>query len=46
VFVKDFQAALAYYNGPLGFNTLFVSGEIPFYAHVARARLQRRARFP
>jgi catechol 2,3-dioxygenase-like lactoylglutathione lyase family enzyme len=36
VFVKDFQAALAYYTGPLGFRPLFVYGEIPFYAHVAR----------
>jgi hypothetical protein len=36
VFVKDFQAALAYYTGPLGFRALFVYGEIPFYAHVAR----------
>ena len=31
VFVKDFQAALAYYTGPLGFRALFVYGEIPFY---------------
>jgi catechol 2,3-dioxygenase-like lactoylglutathione lyase family enzyme len=36
VFVKDFQAALAYYTGPLGFHPLFVYGEFPFYAHVAR----------
>jgi catechol 2,3-dioxygenase-like lactoylglutathione lyase family enzyme len=36
VFVKDFQAALAYYTGPLGFHPLFVYGEVPFYAHVAR----------
>ena len=37
VFVNDFQAALAYYTGPLGFHPLFVYGEeIPFYAHVAR----------
>src|ERR1700735_5294257 len=36
VFVKDFRAALAYYTGPLGFHALFVYGEIPFYAHVAR----------
>jgi uncharacterized glyoxalase superfamily protein PhnB len=36
VFVKDFQAALAYYTGPLGFQSLFIYGEIPFYAHVAR----------
>ena len=36
IFVKDFQAALAYYTGPLGFHSLFVYGEIPFYAHVAR----------
>ena len=36
VFVKDFTAALGYYTGPLGFRALFVYGEIPFYAHVAR----------
>ncbi len=36
VFVKDFEAALAYYTGPLGFHPLFVYGDIPFYAHVAR----------
>ena len=36
VFVKDFQAALAYYTGPLGFRPLFVYGDIPFYAHIAR----------
>ena len=36
VFVEDFPAALAYYTGPLGFHALFVYGEIPFYAHVAR----------
>ena len=36
VFVKDFQAALAYYTGPLGFRQLFVYGDTPFYAHVAR----------
>ena len=36
VFVKDFQAALAYYTGPLGFHALFDYGEPPFYAHVAR----------
>ncbi len=36
IFVKDFQAALAYYTGPLGFHPLFVYGEVPFYAHVAR----------
>ena len=36
VFVKDFQPALAYYTGPLGFRPLFVYGEIPFYAHLAR----------
>jgi uncharacterized glyoxalase superfamily protein PhnB len=35
-FVKDFQAALAHYTGPLGFHALFVYGEIPFYAHIAR----------
>jgi len=36
VFVKDFQAALAYYTGPLGFRPLFVYGEVPFYAHIVR----------
>jgi catechol 2,3-dioxygenase-like lactoylglutathione lyase family enzyme len=36
VFVKDFPAALAYYTGPLGFRSLFVYGNPPFYAHVAR----------
>jgi len=36
VFVKDFQAALAYYTGPLGFRAMFVYGEVPCYAHVAR----------
>jgi catechol 2,3-dioxygenase-like lactoylglutathione lyase family enzyme len=36
VFVKDFKAALAYYTGPLGFRPLFVYGDTPFYAHVAR----------
>jgi len=36
VFVKDFQVAFAYYTGPLGFHPLFVAGEIPFYAHLAR----------
>jgi catechol 2,3-dioxygenase-like lactoylglutathione lyase family enzyme len=36
LFVRDFPAALAYYTGPLGFRPLFVYGEIPFYAHVAR----------
>ena len=36
IFVTDFQAALAYYTGPLGFHPLFVHGDIPFYAHVAR----------
>ena len=36
IFVKDFQAALAYYVGPLGFRTLFAYGNVPFYAHVAR----------
>lgn len=36
VFVKDFQAALAYYTGPLGFHPLFVYGEPPFYAQIAR----------
>ena len=36
IFVKDFPAALEYYTGALGFHTLFVDGEVPFYAHVAR----------
>jgi catechol 2,3-dioxygenase-like lactoylglutathione lyase family enzyme len=36
VFVKDFEAALAYYTGPLGFHPLFIYGDIPFYAHLAR----------
>ena len=36
VFVKDFPAALEYYTGALGFHTLFVYGEVPFYAHIAR----------
>jgi len=36
IFVKDFPAALAYYTGPLGFHPLFVYGDVPFYAHVAR----------
>jgi catechol 2,3-dioxygenase-like lactoylglutathione lyase family enzyme len=36
VFVADFQAALAYYTGALGFHPLFVYGDPPFYAHVAR----------
>lgn len=36
VFVKDFPAALAYYTGPLGFHPLFVYGDAPFYAHIAR----------
>lgn len=36
IFVKDFPAALAYYTGPLGFRPLFVYGDVPFYAHIAR----------
>jgi catechol 2,3-dioxygenase-like lactoylglutathione lyase family enzyme len=36
IFVKDFPAALTYYTGPLGFHPLFLYGEPPFYAHVAR----------
>ncbi len=36
VFVTHFQTALDYYTGPLGFRPLFVYGEVPFYAHVAR----------
>lgn len=38
IFVKDFQAVLAYYTGPLGFHPLFVDGDVPFYAHVAREK--------
>jgi catechol 2,3-dioxygenase-like lactoylglutathione lyase family enzyme len=36
IFVQEFQRALAYYTGPLGFRPLFVYGDVPFYAHVAR----------
>ena len=36
IFVRNFQAALAYYTGALGFHPLFVYGDTPFYAHVAR----------
>ena len=36
VFVQDFQAALAYFTGPLGYHSLFVYGNTAFYAHVAR----------
>jgi len=36
VFVRDFAAALACYTGPLGFRPLFIYGDTPFYAHVAR----------
>jgi uncharacterized glyoxalase superfamily protein PhnB len=36
LFVSNFQTALAYYIGRLGFHSLFVYGETPFYAHVAR----------
>ncbi len=36
IFVQNFPAALAYYTGPLGFHPLFVYGDVPFYAHVAR----------
>lgn len=36
IFVRDFQAALAYYTGPLGFRPLFLYGDPPFYANVAR----------
>jgi catechol 2,3-dioxygenase-like lactoylglutathione lyase family enzyme len=36
IFVTNFQKALAYYTGPLGFHTLFVHGDVPFYGHVAR----------
>jgi catechol 2,3-dioxygenase-like lactoylglutathione lyase family enzyme len=36
IFVKDFQIALDYYTGPLGFHPLFIYGDPPFYAHVAR----------
>ena len=36
IFVKHFQTALDYYTGPLGFKPLFIYGEFPFYAHIAR----------
>ena len=36
IFVTDFQPALDYYTGALGFRPLFVYGDVPFYAHVAR----------
>ena len=36
VFVRDFETALAYYTGPLGFRPLFVYGSPSFYAHVVR----------
>lgn len=36
VFVRDFQPALDYYVQALGFQPLFVYGDVPFYAHVAR----------
>ena len=36
IFVTDFEAALAYYTGSLGFHALFVYGDVPFYAHIAR----------
>ena len=36
VFVTDFDVSLAHYTGPLGFRALFVYGDVPFYAHVAR----------
>ena len=36
VFVSNFQASLAWYADRLGFKPLFVYGETPFYAHVAR----------
>jgi uncharacterized glyoxalase superfamily protein PhnB len=36
VFVKDFQAALVHYTDALGFHPLFVYGDVPFYAHLAR----------
>lgn len=36
VFVTEFEAAMAYYTGPLGFRALFVYGDVPFYAHVQR----------
>jgi catechol 2,3-dioxygenase-like lactoylglutathione lyase family enzyme len=44
VFVKDFQSALAYYTGPLGFRSLFVFGKPPFYAHVGRDEAIRAIR--
>ena len=40
VFVRDFQAALAYYTGPLGFTTQFTFGNPAFYAHVYRNRVK------
>ncbi|HEX3984862.1 MAG TPA: VOC family protein [Acidisoma sp.] len=36
IFVRDFEAALSYYTGPLGFHALFVYGDVPVYAHLAR----------
>ncbi len=36
IFVKDFETALAYYTGQLGFRPLFVYGDVPFYAQLAR----------
>ena len=36
VFVKNFQSALAYYADALGFRPLFVYGQPPFYAPLAR----------
>ncbi len=36
IFVRDFATVLLYYTGKLGFRPLFVYGEIPFYAHLAR----------
>lgn len=43
LFVSDIVASLAFYEG-LGFETVFTSGEPPFYAQVARggARLNLR----
>lgn len=44
LFVSDLTAALAYYQGRLGFVVAFVQGEPPFYAQVGRdgARLNLR----
>lgn len=36
VFVTDFDAALAFYVGKLGFEVVFVYGDRPFYGQVRR----------